>query len=239
MPTGLAYSKDYKVWFDEYYNYISNESEVIFESISIGDSYDDVSKKLILQGYTTAEAYEETLDRIELKQFRNNYEKFIFAVGYEVWFKTENIPRGNGFVGIKQENGIITAKAIGNLEEAMYDKKKKFGYTEIEFDHDIQLMTDYFRSLKKGDTEAEIMSRFGVDFGSVYSKRFSAENGVEKHYYRIYCYGIDSPEKKNLLENRGKRYIELSFEDGKLKSGGLYEKLSGERDYSISVEYIE
>lgn len=242
LPTGLAYSEDYKVWFDEYYNYISDESRTVFESVSIGDSYYDVSQKLVSQGYTTAKAYEEKLDRIDLKQFRNSYEKFGFADGYEVWFKTENRPSGNGFVGIKNENGVITAKAAGNLEQEMYTSKKyeqpSFGYTEIEFNHDMSAVQEYFGTLEKGDIESEVMSRFGVDLGSVYSKRFSVENGIEKHYYRIYCYGIVYPQKNNWFEKRGERYVELSFEDGKLVSGSLYEKIMGERDYSVYVEHI-
>lgn len=239
LPKGLAYNNDYKVWFNEYNNFISDESETMFDNISVGDSYYNVSNMLISQGYTTAKAYEETLDRIELKQFRNSYEKFNFADGYEVWFKIENRPIGNGFVGIKQENGIIIAKGIGNLEETMYDDENNFGYSEIEFNHNMHLMTDYFRSLEKGNSEAEIMNRFDVDLGSVYSKRFSIENEVEKHYYRLYCYGIVNPQEKNWYEKRDNRYIELTFENGTLKSAIMYDKIYLDKKSKIIFEAVE
>ena len=82
--------------------------------------------------------------------------------GDEVWFKNENRPGGNGFIGIKQKNGIITAKAVGNLEEKMHKDignflyaDYNFGYTDIDFEHDIPGAADYFRRKENGGMNPE------------------------------------------------------------------------------------
>ncbi len=238
LPTSLSYKKNYNRWFDEYYNCIIEEVDAVFEIISIGDSYDEISNMLASQGYTTAEAYEETLSRTELKQFKDSYEQFNFADGYEVWFKTEKIPKGNGFIGIKTENGLITAKAVGNLEKDMYTSRTFDGYCfgaeHVGYKYEVVEMNKYFRSLKKGEDEEEILKKISQNIGIIYTKRFSLENGVEKHYYRIVSEGYIDYEAIHSTT----LYAELCFENGKLTDGALYEEHFNENKSGVTKETL-
>ncbi len=237
-PVSEKYVDDYPVWLDSYYNYISDESEKIYDEISIHDKYNEVDNHLSFAGYVTVEQYRDSLDRVTRKQFNQNLKEFNFAEGYEIWFRPDETAAGNGFVGIKQENGIITGKAIGNIEEKMYsEKNNNFGYSSYKLYHDMFAMFDYFRTLKKGDAEADVMSRFGSEFGFIYAKRSSVEDGKEINYYRIYFHGITNPEGKS-YEKDDSRYIELTFENGKLLKGTMYDKVYLEKGSEVRTESI-
>ncbi len=242
LPTSQDYIEFYPVWFDKYDNYISEDPENLFENIAIGDSYDEVRKMLTAQGYTNITGFRMTLDRQQLKLFNGRLKAFDFDEGYELWFNPEKHIPGNGFVGLKSENGVITAKGIGNLRKAMYDAGdyNNFGYSGIAFElnDDMPAMAEYFESLEPGGAESEIMNRFGSEFGRIYSKRFSLENGVRKNYYRIFCYGEVNPEAKLNYDRYGSRYIELSFENGGLTKGAIYSRQnSGKKEY-VSAKYV-
>ncbi len=237
-PTSEKYIDDYPVWFYEFNNYISDETLQTFEEISIYDKCSEVDNHLCFEGYVNVEQYRDSLDRVTKKQFNKNLQKFNFAEGYEIWFKPEEKVKGNGFVGIKQENGIITAKAIGNIDENMYNEKgNNFGYSNGDFNHDMYAMFNYFNALEKGDVEADVMSRFGSEFGFIYAKRSSVEDGKEINYYRIYFYGITNPEGKS-YEKDDSRYIELTFENGKLLKGTMYDKVYLEKGSEVRTESI-
>lgn len=230
LPTGLAYKENYNPWFDKYYNCITDEADAVFEDISVGGSYNEISNMLTSQGYTTAQKYEKTLSRTELKQFKDSYEKFNFIQGYELWFKTDKVPRGNGFIGIKAENGLITAKAVGNLEKEMYTSERFdgncFGAENLADNCNTAEMSEYFRGLKKGEDEEEIINKISGNIGVIYTKSFSSENGTEKHYYRIVsgAYVVSDTASPTF-------YAELYFENEKLTGGTLYNE---DRDSVIS-----
>lgn len=236
-PVSEKYIDDYPVWFRESNNYISDETSQIYNEISIYDKYSETDNHLSFAGYVPVEQYGNTLDRVRKKQFNKNLEKFDFAEGYEIWFKPDEKIQGNGFVGIKQENGIITGKAIGNLEENMYMGTGNFGYWNDSED-DMFTMLDYFGSLKKGDAEVEVMSRFGSEFGFVYAKRNTLENGKEINYYRIHCYGLVDPDAKKDIDRDDDRYIELTFENGVLVKGTMYDKVKLENGSEVKTENI-
>lgn len=237
-PTSEKYADNYPVWFDNYYNYISDESEKMFDEISIHDKYNEVDNHLSFAGYVTVEQYRDSLDRVKRKQFNQNLKEFDFAEGYEIWFKPGETADGNGFIGIKQENGIITGKAIGNIEEKMYsEKNNNFGYSSYKLYHNMFAMFDYFRTLKKGDAEADVMSRFGSEFGFIYAKRSSVEDGKKINYYRIYFHGITNPEGKS-YEKGDSRYIELTFENGVLVNGTMYDKEYLDKGSEVKKENI-
>lgn len=243
LPLSSVYIDDYRVWFEDFDNFMSEESEAVFETISLGDSYNEVSSRLVSSGYTTIEEYQKTLDRIELKQFKRNVKEFNVAENYEMWFKVENRPDGNGFIGIKQEYGIITGKGVGSLEQEAYfvdnvGGRPSFGYSNIEFYHDMLTMVDYFRSLKKGASEFDVLTAFSNNLGFVYTKRFSIENGVEKHYYRIYSYGEINMDKKDWWGRRDSRCIELTFENGYLTDGALYDIVYENKKHKLITEEI-
>lgn len=238
-PVSEKYVDDYPVWLDSYYNYISDESEKMFDEISIHDKYNEVDNHLSFAGYVTVEQYRDSLDRVTRKQFNQNLKEFNFAEGYEIWFRPDETAAGNGFIGIKQENGIITGKAIGNIEEKMYsEKNNNFGYSSYELYYDMFAMFDYFRTLKKGDAEADVMSRFGSEFGFIYAKRSSVEDGKEINYYRIYFHGITNPEGKS-YEKDDSRYIELTFENSKLVKGTMYDKVYLDKGSEVKTESID
>lgn len=243
-PTSHKYIRDYPEWFDDNYNYISEESEMRFNEIAIGDSYNEVSNHLAFEGYIPIESYRNSLDKPTKKQFDNNLKDFDFADGYEVWFNPNKNIKGNGFIGITNGNGIVTGKGIGNLNEDMYSysgKYHNFGYTDISiFDgDDMVTMTNYFYSLETGDGEEEIMSKIGKDFGVVYSKRIYIENNTEKSYYRIYCYGLVNPQAKLDLERNGSRYVELLFENKKLVKGTMYSKIFLDEGTTVTIESVK
>ena len=236
-PTSEKYADNYPVWFDNYYNYISEASQQMFDEISIYDKYSEVDNHLCFEGYVTIELYRDSLDRVKRKQFNQNLKEFDFAEGFEIWFKPGETADGNGFIGIKQENGIITGKAIGNIEEKMYMGTGNFGYWNDSND-DMLTMLDYFRTLKKGDAEADVMSRIGSEFGFIYAKRSSVENGKKINYYRIYFHGITNPEGKS-YEKDDSRYIELAFEDAVLVKGTMYDKVYLDKGSEVKTESID
>ena len=236
-PVSEKYIDDYPVWFSKDRNYISDETSQIYDEISIYDKYSEVDNHLCLAGYVLVEQYRDSLDRVRRKQFNQNLKEFNFAEGYEIWFRPDETAAGNGFIGIKQENGIITGKAIGNIEENMYMGMGNFGYWNDSND-DMFTMLDYFRTLKKGDAEADVMSRFGSEFGFIYAKRSSVEDGKVINYYRIYFHGITNPEGKS-YEKDDSRYIELTFENSKLVKGTMYDKVYLDKGSEVKTESID
>lgn len=239
QPVSKKYLDNYPVWFDNYYNYISEGSQQKFDEIVIGDSYADVCSRLKSEGYVTTEDYKGSLDRLSRKQIRQNLKKFDFAEDYEIWFVPDKYVGGNGFVGLKHKDGIITAKAVGNLEANMYNEKgNNFGYSNSNLKHDMYSVLNYFRALKKGDAEADVMSRFGSDFGIIYTKRYSVENNKAINYYRVYCYGEVNPAATLYYDKNDSRYIELTFEDGKLVSGIMYDEVYTYTGIDVTSEKI-
>lgn len=223
-PAAEKYIDDYPVWFNEYNSFICEETEEIFAEIRVGNSYEDASEILASNGYTTVEGYEKTLDKLTLKQFRNDIDNLAFADGYEIWFNSNDIPRGNGFVGIMSENGVVTGVAIGHMSPRIYDEKIGFGMWYGEFTTDITALNEYLETLEKGAAESEVMAQFSGSgtLGDVYCKRFNVENGKEIHYYRVYSYGALNPDVSTGADKDISRYTELYFENGILISGKHY-----------------
>lgn len=237
QPIGQKYVDDYPVWFDCFHNHISEESQKKFDEISLGDSYIEVSEKLRAEGYTTITDYEKTLDRLTKKQFRTDIKNFAFPDDYAVWFIPEKYVKGNGFVALKHENNIVTGKSVGNIDKHMYNEKEQtFGYSGVDFKHDMFAVMDNFRALKLGDTEPEVMSKFGDGF--IYTKRFSLQGEKRTNYYRIYFYGKIDPEAKK-YEGNDHRYIELLFEDGRLIRGVMYDHIYGEYKNKVESEKVK
>lgn len=235
QPVSAKYVDDYPVWFNCFNNVISDVSQKTFDKISLGDTYSEVAKKLKAEGYTTIEDYEKTLDRLTRKQFRKDTGDFNFPKNYDIWFMPDKYVKGNGFIALRAENNIITGMAVGNVDADMYNEKEQtFGYTSIDYTHDILGTIEDFRALRKGDSESEVMSKFGTDSGFIYGKRFSVEDGKRCNYYRIYTYGKVDLTQEKIYEGNDHRYIELLFENGKLVRGVMYDHIY--RDYNNKVE---
>ncbi len=225
QPAGLQYFRNYPVWFTPYNLTIAEETDEIYNKINIGDSKENVGLFLEKEGFQTIKAYRSHLDKLPRKQFDANVEEFTFLDGYTIYFHPEKYIKGEGFVGIKEENGIVTGVVVGNPGKYMYDEKNQtFGYYNYptwKERTDINELEEYFGVLKLGDRQEDIMYIFGTDFGEIYTKRKSVENGNEVSYYRIYFYGTENPDAAD-YERNDSRHIELTFINGVLSGGAIY-----------------
>lgn len=238
-PVSEKYLDDYRVWFSNYNNYISQQAQQEFDKIAVGESYSQLSKRLHEKGYVTIEEYKGTLDRITKKQFKQCLKRFDFARDYEIWFNPD-FPDGNGFLGICQQDGVVIAKGVGNMEENMYDEKyQSFGYSDIDNNDYIPLVTEHFRSLEKGDPWGEVMTVFGKELGTVYAERYSVRDGKIINYYRVYCYGRKSDAQRFSYSDYDNRYIELIFENGLLKNATMYDHFYGKHGYEAAYEKLD
>ncbi len=241
LPKAQRYSDDYPKWFTANHSYVSDETDFIYEIISIGDSYDEVSQTLTELGWISVESYEETLDRLLRKQFEADLRNFYFDVNDEIWFLDGNRINGkyiggNNFVALqKDENGLICKKAVGDVTKEIY--KNGFGSARKDIHDktdDMELMLSDFAQLKKGDTEDSVLSKFGKIYGEICTKNTHMENGSVITYYRIICYGIVDPDGKS-YEQYGTRRIALTFRDGLLTKGGIWWKEPGSKDVHTQV----
>jgi len=221
FPLSTSYEENYKVWFDETNNYISADSEAIYESLEKVESYEECVSILKSDGYTNREDYEKTLDKDRLHQFKGNMKKFRFFDGaYEVWFNPNEYISGNDFVFIKKDdNGKVVGLGIGNGCE-MHDGYD-FGFHGMEYmiTDDMQKCMDKFKSLKLGDSEEDVMSFYGHKQGYIYTKFTERTDGKIKNYYRVYCFNDDEYYNESDYSNY---LIELTFEDNLLTEGTLY-----------------
>ncbi len=233
QKTGFRYSDEYPVFFTPYNVYISEETEDIYNRINIGDTVENAEAVMDEYAIQSIEKYRGFLDRVGKKQLDKKLREMDFDEDYKVYFPPYSHIKGEGFVGIKSENGIVTGVAIGNIDGHMYNSKAKtFGYTDTgtwKTWDDMAAVTIYFATLKAGDAEDDILSNFGEDFGvlgedmgMLYSKRKHIENGSLQTYYRVYFYGVTDPDKKLNYEKFSPWYAELYFTDGLLQKGALY-----------------
>lgn len=234
FTTSQAYIDGYPIPLDCYKSGITYESSKRFDEITVGDSYAAVSERLRSNGYVPIEEYRDSLDKLPKKQFNAVLKDFDFANGYEIWFAPEKDAEGNGFVGLKQEKGVVTAKGIGNMEEDMYTERTynnhSFGYTDWLENFDIPAVDEYFKNLRKGDSENEIIDKFSKEFGVVYTKRISVQSDETESYYRIYCIGARYPD--NEIKER---YLELTFKNGKLSEGIMYHTVDLSADNPVET----
>lgn len=225
QPSGRNYVENYPVWFSPYDVYISEETEDFYESINIGDTKEGAEEILREKGFISFSEYSEHLDRLRKKQFDANTDEFTFIDGYTLYFNPVTFIPGEGFVGIKYSQDIVTGVAVGNLGKYMYDDEyETFGYYESYEDicADISEVKEYFSATKKGAREEELMNPFSyLSLGDMYSARKYTENGSHKTYYRIYFYGVLDPEEAEYRRD-GRCYIELLFSDGILEKGKLF-----------------
>ncbi len=242
QPTGLSYYEDYPVWFSPYTLYISEIPDEIFSKLYPGMSEETANEVLYSYGYQNLEDYRASLDWVTKKQFDANVKEFDFLDGYTIWFLPDVYIPGEGFVGVKSENGTVTGVGIGNLNNRMYDADdyNSFGYLmSKDWDDDIEAMTGQFRALQKGDEEAEVIDIFTELNGLIYARRLYIENGETVSYYRIYFYGVVYPEAKTHHESCDPRYIELTFRGGQLTAGNLFAENYVNNKSVVSVEYVK
>ena len=241
-PWSEAYERDYPMWFNEYSKCISEETATLYENIDLLDDYDTVAAYLSENGWMTLETYEQALDWVTAKQFRGELRRFSFEEEYEVWFNPEKLKEiaGNGFVAVrKNDDNKIIGKSIGNIDTDIYNEYG-FAYSSTGYERrdDMQELIAAFDSLKKGDREEAVLAVFGSDigavfqYGEVYTKAASLENGKLKTYYRVYCFGTVYPEEKSWYDRVQDRYFEFTFENGLLTDGKMHWN-----DYPDGYEY--
>jgi len=231
QETGLKYSDEYPVFFSPYNVYISEETEDVYNRINIGDTVEYAEAVMWEYEIQSIEKYRGFQDNLGKKQLDHKLREMDFDGDYKVYFPPYSYIRGEGFVGIKEENGIVTGVAIGNITEDMFNEKSHtFGYlnsgTWKTWD-DMIAVSVYLGTLKAGDREEDILSNFGDDYGllgedmgMLYSKRKHLEEGKLQTYYRVYFYG----ETVQNLEEFEAYYLELYFTDGILQKGSFYTK---------------
>ncbi|MBR4049561.1 MAG: hypothetical protein IKK09_03610 [Clostridia bacterium] len=242
-PWSEAYERDYPKWFNEYSSCISEETGVLYDNIELLDDYREAADYLTENGWMSIEAYEKTLDKVTAKQFRGEIRRFSFESGYEVWFNPAKLRdiSGNGFIAVrKNDDNKISGKSVGNINSEMYDSGLGFGYSRPSDQRrdDMKELIAAFDKLKTGDREEDVMAFFGADigfvyqYGEVYTKSASLENGILKTYYRVYSYGTVYPNEKSWHDRVNSRYFEFTFEDGLLTEGKIHWN-----DYPDGYEY--
>ncbi len=233
QETGLEYNDEYPVFFSPYHVYISEETEDVYNRINIGDTVESAEAVMDEYDIQSIEKYRGFLDKLGQKQLDRKLKEMDFDEDYKVYFPPYSYIKGEGFVGIKEENGIVTGVAVGNITEHLFNEKSQtFGYSDSgtwKTWDDMTAVSLYLGTLRAGDKEDEILANFGDDYGllgedmgMIYSKRKHLEDGKLKTYYRVYFYGITDPEKKLDYERFSPRYAELYFTDGILEKGSLY-----------------
>lgn len=242
-PWSEVYERDYPMWFDGYINGITEKADELYEEIDLLEDYSVTADYFKKNGWMTVEAYEKSLGKLTAKQFRGELRRFSFAEDYEVWFNPSELGkdgRGNGFIAVrKNADNKITGKSVGNLETEMFGSEYGFGYFYITDERDAILeLVAAFDELKKGDREEDVFAIFGSDigvvfqYGEIYTKAASIENGVTKTYYRVYSYGTLYPDEKSWYDRVRDRYFEFTFEDGLLTQGKMHYN-----DYPDGYEY--
>ena len=229
QETGLKHSDEYPFFFSPYDVYMSEETEDIYNRISIGDTVEYAEAVMWEYEIQSVEKYRSFQDKLGQKQLDDQFEKMSFKEGYNIYFPPYSHINGQGFVGITEENGIVTGVAVGNISEYIFNHRKQtFGYRNSniwKYQEDLELAKAFISALKPGDNEEDIISRFGddsgplgEDIGIIYTQRKSIENGSLKTYYRVYLYG----ETVQNLEEFDAYYLELYFSDGILEKGSFY-----------------
>lgn len=241
QKTGFRYSDEYPVFFSPYNVSISEETEDIYNRINIGDTVEQAEEIMDEYAIQSIEKYRGFLDRLGKKQLDKKLEEMAFDEDYKIYFPPYSHIKGEGFVGIKSENGIVTGVAVGNIDKYIFNEKSKtFGYSQSgtwKTEDDMEAVREFVNSLKPGDSEEYITSSFGEDFGvlgedmgMVYAIRKYTEDGALKTYYRVYYYGLTNPEKKLDFEKYSPYYLELYFTEGVLKKGTLYTREYADTD---------
>ena len=213
--------REYRTWFNEKNDTVTEEAINIFESIPLGCTYEDAKAYLEYFDYVNTEDYISNLSREEEKMFRYNLSemKFFFGDDYEIFFieKEKYYSRDeNEFFFIRaDENGLVTGKGIGigSEYEDRYGSKRHFCSAEESTDECIA----NFDGIKKDDTKDDVLSKLAGEYGHFYTVFSETENGVQKDYFRIHSRKArtDSyPYDKEV-------YIQLWFTDGLLEKATL------------------
>lgn len=241
QETGFKYSDNYPVFFSPYHVYISEETEDIYNRISIGDTVEYAEDVMDEYAIQSVELYRSFLTKLEQKQLDKKLQEMDFHEDYKIYFPPYSHIKGEGFVGIKEENGMVTGIAVGNVDGHIFNEKARtFGYSDTgtwKTEDDMLAVSAYLATLKAGAGEEDILANFGDDFGlpgedmgMIYAKRKYLEDGSLKTYYRVYFYGVTAPEKKIDYEKYSPWYLELYFTEGLLEKGALYTREYIEND---------
>lgn len=214
-PASTEFVDNYPLYFD-WLVYSSEESEELFDSIAIGENFDEINAYFNEKGWFTLADCEARLDRNEAKKFRvMRKERADFGTEYTVFFNPELNIDGNGFVFIKTDNsGTVTEKGVGNPQAFLPVKDDNFryyGHYDYIYDN-MKMMSEDWDKMRIGDPQQEIMSRFGTEYGRVYSHL----QGENTESFAVYLQGFTEVNKDET------RFIFLSFTDGKLTKGDMY-----------------
>lgn len=225
-PTSYEYMHDYPRWFKDYGQHMTDETEVLFDGISLNEDYNEARDYLIKNGWVSFDDYAESVGRIKRKQFKNNLRNIEMREDYELWFNPNAEINGYGFVGLKKnENGKVEAKLVGDISESMYTSP---GFSEKERrECDMDEMLKASEGLHLGDSKENVMNDFVNKYGTVYTKTERLENGNEILYLRVEYRGfVNTEELRNEYvqshKEKSNMYHELTFTNGKLTEATMH-----------------
>ncbi|MCH5198721.1 MAG: hypothetical protein J1E34_07420 [Oscillospiraceae bacterium] len=240
LPKAMDFSRNYPTWFD-YRIYSSEESETLYDTIELYSPYSEAAKKLKTEGWIEISDYENSLDKNTRKKFRAEYNELNYGEEYKVWFRPEEdryLRHGNKFVFLKaDESGAVIFKGVGNLNPLEQDEYGSFRFSDYSRTDDMEALTADFESLKKGDSKSEIMARFGVDYGCIYSHFEGDENGKHIERFAIHAHNDYTYDDEIVFKDYyDYRYIELTFTNGLLTDGRMIsEKWVGAEEYMEDI----
>ncbi len=219
-PVSTEFVDNYPVYFD-WLVYSSEESEELYRNIKIGEAFEEANAYLNCYGWFTLSDYEAKLDKNTAKKFRAMCkDRADFGSDYIIWYNPELNIDGNGFVFAKlNDENRITEKGTGNPLSFNPTKDSEFRYyyrygTEerLQNRERLQNVEEDWENMKTGDSREDVMSRFGTEYGTVYSYM---QNENSENFAVFVCGSTE--DNKDFS-----RYIVLSFSDGKLIRGDMY-----------------
>ncbi len=214
------YFREYRTWFDDMNDTVSEQSLETFDLIPLGCTYDDAKSYLGYLGYVNTEDYIKTLSREEQKMFRYNLDKmdFFFSDDYEIFFEEDKEyyrREENAFFFIRSdEKGIVAGKGVGVGSE--YEDKYGSKHHYCSAVYDTNKFIEDFNNTKKGDSKYDVLKKFSEENGHLYSAFSEITNGVQKDYYRVHSYGNPSEYDKDR-----DIFIQLWFTDNILEKAKL------------------
>lgn len=231
-PGAYAHVKNIPQYITPDNSYISNETECLYSLLEKTGDYEESRKILIRHGLVNAGEFKKTLTYSQKKALSKQLKQLKLAdESFEVWLPKEKRENGNGLIFLKNDgSGRIAARGTGNgskfLEKGEYSAYNVYVYDTENCD--AEKSEKYFRALKKGAEEKEVLKFFEQNNGCVYSKFTFFENESATDRYRIYqrWEGKDEEPDTGVIYNSQELFTELVFTGGKLSSGSMLNTLS-------------
>lgn len=238
-PVSHNYIKNLPTWLQTYDLYFTEETEKIFNSVMLCGDYSVTEDILKQNGYVTFDSFEDSLGRVEKKQFRANSRKFELREGYEYWFNPNMDIEGGGYVGIKTDsNEKVTGKLIGDIKKNVYES---YGVSKS---CNMTQMLKTFESLNIGDPKNEVMNDFIEKYGEAYTLCEEIKDGKRVQLFRISCKGyIDDLQLRRkyfqMDKDESVMFLEITFINDSLALCDMYYTEYTKNDLTPTVKSVK